>query len=80
MSAMTMDVDAPPLEWMPGVFDEPDVDGYPMRHRPVEPWGDIWRAWCGGFCFAFRPESITLDRCLPCLACELAEAASKRSP
>ncbi|HET9889630.1 MAG TPA: hypothetical protein VFQ42_03940 [Mycobacterium sp.] len=73
------DRSAVPPEWMPGIWDAPDADGFPARHQPATPHQDIWIAKCGEFCFESHPVATVIANCLPCLACELADEADKRS-
>lgn len=69
---------ADPPDWMPGIWDAPDADGFPARHRPATPHQDIWIAKCDAYCFEAHPIAAVLDNCLPCLACQLADLAERR--
>lgn len=54
---------------MPGILDEPDEYGFPMRHWPVHRLGPIWVCKCGSIAYEFHPVSFVMDQCLPCLGC-----------
>lgn len=62
-----------PVEWMPGLWDALDTNGWPLRHRPARRHGDLWAAKCGVWAFEFRPVSVVVDRCQSCAACELVD-------